>query len=63
MVSNKKAYSWLSICILHNNMALLVQEVEKIEPGSAEWLFRFFGSGEMKYGLGIIRLRLFFCTI
>jgi phytoene desaturase len=38
---------------LYNNMALLAQEVEKIGPGSAVRLFRFLGSGAMKYELGM----------
>jgi phytoene desaturase len=38
---------------LYSNMALLAQEVEKIEPGAAERLFRFIGAGAKKYELGM----------
>ena len=38
---------------LYTNMAQLAQEVNKVEPGSAERLFRFIGEGAKKYELGI----------
>lgn len=38
---------------LYSNMAQLAQEVEKIEPGAAENLFRFMGSAAKKYQLGM----------
>jgi phytoene desaturase len=38
---------------LYSNMAQLAQEVEKVEPGAAEWLFRFIGEGAQKYELGM----------
>ncbi|MEW5871442.1 MAG: phytoene desaturase family protein [Chloroflexota bacterium] len=38
---------------LHSNMARLAQEVEKVEPGAAERLFRFIGEGARKYELGM----------
>jgi phytoene desaturase len=38
---------------LHSNMAKLAQEVEKIEPGSAERLFKFIGDSAKKYALGM----------
>jgi phytoene desaturase len=38
---------------LHSNMAQLAREVEKIEPGSAERLFRFLGESAQKYELGM----------
>lgn len=38
---------------LYSNMAKLSQEVEKIEPGAAERLFRFIGEGAKKYELGM----------
>jgi phytoene dehydrogenase-like protein len=38
---------------LYSNMAQLAQEVEKIEPGAAERLFRFIGEGAKKYELGM----------
>lgn len=38
---------------LFSNMALLAQEVERIQPGSAERLFRFIGEGAKKYELGM----------
>ncbi len=38
---------------LYSNMALLAQEVNKVEPGSAERLFRFIGEGAKKYELGM----------
>lgn len=38
---------------LYSNMAMLAQEVEKIEPGAAERLFRFIGAGARKYELGM----------
>lgn len=38
---------------LFSNMALLAQEVQKVEKGSAERLFRFIGAGAKKYELGM----------
>jgi phytoene desaturase len=38
---------------LYSNMARLAQEVEQVEPGSAERLFRFIGEGARKYALGM----------
>lgn len=38
---------------LFSNMAQLAQEVEKIEPGSSERLFRFIGESAHKYELGM----------
>lgn len=38
---------------LYSNMALLADEIEKIEPGSRERLFRFIGAGARKYELGM----------
>ena len=38
---------------LYSNMARLAQEVEKIEAGSAERLFRFLGESAHKYELGM----------
>jgi phytoene desaturase len=38
---------------LFSNMAELAREVEKIEPGSAERLFRFIGDSAHKYELGM----------
>jgi phytoene desaturase len=38
---------------LYSNMAKLAQEVERIEPGAAERLFRFIGEGAKKYELGM----------
>jgi phytoene desaturase len=38
---------------LYSNMAKLAQEVEKIEPGSAERLYRFIGESARKYELGM----------
>lgn len=38
---------------LFSNMALLAREVEKVEKGSAERLFRFIGAGAKKYELGM----------
>ncbi len=38
---------------LYSNMARLAQEVEKIEAGSAERLFRFIGESAHKYELGM----------
>lgn len=38
---------------LFANMARLADEVERIEPGAAEALFRFLGSGAKKYALGM----------
>jgi phytoene desaturase len=38
---------------LYGNMAQLAAEVERIEPGSAENLFRFIGAGAKKYALGM----------
>jgi phytoene desaturase len=38
---------------LHSNMAQLASEVEKVEPGAAERLFRFIGEGAQKYELGM----------
>ena len=38
---------------LYSNMAKLAREVEKIEPGSAERLFRFVGESARKYELGM----------
>ena len=38
---------------LYSNMAQLAQEVEKIEEGSAERLFRFIGESAHKYELGM----------
>ncbi len=38
---------------LYSNMAQLAQEVEKVQPGSAERLFRFIGEGARKYELGM----------
>ncbi len=38
---------------LYTNMAQLAQEVNKVEPGSAERLFRFIGEGAKKYELGM----------
>jgi phytoene desaturase len=38
---------------LYSNMALLAQEVEKVQPGSAERLFRFIGDSARKYELGM----------
>jgi phytoene desaturase len=38
---------------LYSNMARLAHEVEKVEPGAAERLFRFIGEGAMKYELGL----------
>jgi phytoene desaturase len=38
---------------LYSNMAKLAREVERIEPGSAEHLFRFIGESARKYELGM----------
>jgi phytoene desaturase len=38
---------------LYSNMARLAQEVEKIEPGAAERVFRFVGESAKKYELGM----------
>lgn len=38
---------------LHNSMARLAEEVERIEPGSAERLFDFIGASARKYRLGM----------
>lgn len=38
---------------LFSNMAALAGEVERVEPGSAEALFRFLGAGARKYELGM----------
>jgi phytoene desaturase len=38
---------------LHNNMARLAQEVEKVQPGSSERLFCFLGDSAKKYELGM----------
>jgi phytoene desaturase len=38
---------------LHNNMARLAQEVEKVQTGSSERLFRFLGDSAKKYELGM----------
>jgi phytoene desaturase len=38
---------------LFSNMARLAQEVEKVQPGSAERLFRFIGDSARKYELGM----------
>jgi len=38
---------------LYSNMAQLAREVEKVEPGSAERLFRFVGESAKKYALGM----------
>lgn len=38
---------------LFSNMARLSEEIEKIEPGSRERLFRFIGAGANKYALGM----------
>ncbi len=38
---------------LYSHMPRLAQEVEKIEPGSAERLFRFLGESARKYELGM----------
>lgn len=38
---------------LYSNMSLLAQEVEKLQPGSSERLFRFIGDSAKKYELGI----------
>jgi phytoene desaturase len=38
---------------LYSNMAQLAQEVEKVQPGSSERLFRFIGEGGKKYELGM----------
>jgi phytoene desaturase len=38
---------------LYGNMAHLAREVEKIQPGAAERLFRFIGEGAKKYELGL----------
>jgi phytoene desaturase len=38
---------------LHSNMPKLAQEVERIEPGSAQRLFRFIGEAAKKYEFGI----------
>ena len=38
---------------LFSNMAQLAQEVERVEPGSAERLFRFIGEGAKKFELGM----------
>lgn len=37
---------------LHSNMAKLAQEIEAVEPGGAERLFRFIGDSAKKYELG-----------
>lgn len=38
---------------LHGNMARLAQEVERIESGASERLFRFLGASARKYELGM----------
>jgi phytoene desaturase len=38
---------------LYSNMARLAQEVERVEPGSAERLFQFIGEAAKKYELGM----------
>ena len=38
---------------LHSQMPRLANEVEKIEPGASERLFRFIGEGAKKYELGM----------
>lgn len=38
---------------LYSNMAMLAQEVEKIEAGAAEDLFNFIGASARKYALGM----------
>lgn len=38
---------------LYSNMAQLAEEIEKVETGSRERLFRFIGAGARKYELGM----------
>ncbi len=38
---------------LYSNVAKLAREVEKIEAGAAEWLFRFINESAKKYELGM----------
>jgi len=38
---------------LFSNMAQLAREIEKVESGASEWLFRFIGEGARKYELGM----------
>jgi phytoene desaturase len=38
---------------LHSNMVKLAQEVERVEPGTTERLFRFLGEAARKYELGM----------
>lgn len=38
---------------LYSNMAMLAREVEKVEPGAAERLFRFIGESAKKYEMGM----------
>ena len=38
---------------LYANIAQLAQEIERLEPGNRERLFRFLGSGAKKYELGM----------
>ncbi|HSF81392.1 MAG TPA: phytoene desaturase family protein [Anaerolineales bacterium] len=38
---------------LFNNMAMLSKEIETIQPGGAERVFRFLGEGARKYALGM----------
>ncbi len=38
---------------LYSNMAQLAQEIERVQPGGAEQLFRFVGASAKKYQLGM----------
>ena len=51
---NYRVYYHDGSCIdLYSNMAKLAQEVERVQPGGAERLFRFVGEGAKKYQLGM----------
>lgn len=51
---NYRIYFHDDTCLdLSGNMAQLAQEVERIEPGMAEQLFRFLGESARKYELGM----------
>lgn len=51
---NYRIYYHDDTCIdLFSNMSRLAQEVERVEPGAAERLFRFLGEGAKKYELGM----------
>ncbi len=51
---NYRVYYHDGSCIdLYSNMAKLAQEIERVQSGGAERLFRFVGEGAKKYQLGM----------